>query len=463
MCTVSTVFAPVATGARSARVAVADNAPHTPQGATVAGFGSGPNAWAPTASMATARDSQTATLLKTGKVLIAGGETTPGANPHSSAELYDPATRAFTSTGSMTTGRAAAAAILLPNGNVLVAGGKGANFANLSSAEIYDPVAGTWTATGSMNDFGYAMTSTLLPNGKVLATGLGFGTGAEVFDPALGTWADTPAMVASHFFATATLLTTGQVLVAGGGTAAAELYDPSANTWTATGSMHVARQGQTGALLPDGRVLVSGGVPPGGGMSLASAELYNPAKGTWAVAQSMNTGRYGQTATLLNDGLVMVVGGCTASCNTGQQVATTEFYGVSAGYWFFAPSLTAARDQHTATLLADGDLLIAGGDISSCCNATATAELYTPTVMAATPNAGTPGEAFTVSGHGFFGGERVKVSWDFGTILGAATTNGTGAFVVHCKVPSTATTGDHSLVATGQTSFASVEVPFKVF
>jgi hypothetical protein len=463
ICTVSTVFAPLATGARSAHVAIADNAPQTPQGATVAGFGSGPNAWAPTASMATARDSHTATLLQSGKVLIAGGETSAGANPHSSAELYDPATRAFSSTGSMTTGRGGAAAILLPNGNVLVAGGKGANFANLSSAEIYHPVAGTWTATGSMNDFGYAMTLTLLPNGKVLATGLGFGTGAELYDPALGTWADTPAMVASHFFATAVLLTNGEVLVAGGGTAAAELYNPIANIWTATDSMNVARQGQTAALLPDGRVLVSGGDPPGGGMSLASAELYNPAKGTWAVAPSMNTGRYGQTATLLNGGVVMVAGGCTASCNGGQQVDTTEFYSATTGFWSFGPSLTAPRDHHTATLLADGDVLIAGGDTISCCDATATAELYTPTVMAATPNAGAPGAAFKVSGHGFFAGELVKVTWDLGTVLGAATTDGMGAFVVHCKVPATATTGDHTLTATGQTSFAGVQIPFKVF
>jgi hypothetical protein len=461
-CTVSTTFAPTATGLRTAIVAVADNAPHGPHGATVAGYGSGPDAWAPTAPMSSARDNATATLLRNGHVLIAGGQNGPASSPLSQAELYDPATHAFTTTGSLQTGRANATATLLADGDVLVAGGKGANFANLTSAELYNPATGTWSTTGAMNDFGYALTSTLLPNGKVLVVGLGFGATAEVYDPASGAWTDTGPMAASHFFATANLLNTGQVLVAGGGNATAERYDPMTNAWTATGSMHAARSRHTATRLANGQVLVAGGDPPGGGVSLAGAELYDPSTGSWTLTDSMNTGRSGHAATLLTDGLVMVTGGCTASCGRGQVVATTEFYSPGDGYWLSAPAMIAPRYEHTATLLATGDLLVAGGDSIECCTATTTAEVYTPTILRAAPDHGAAGQGITLSGRGFYAGEPVKVTWDFGQVLARPTTSSRGAFVINVTVPSNAPAGTHSLAVTGQHSFAGAQIPFTV-
>ena len=103
--------------------------------------------WTTTGTLATARSSHTATLLPTGKVLVAGGF---DSNPLSSAELYDPATGAWTATGSMDSARASHTATLLPSGQVLVAGGDAGVITYLSSAELYDPATGAWTATGSM-------------------------------------------------------------------------------------------------------------------------------------------------------------------------------------------------------------------------------------------------------------------------------------------------------------------------
>src|SRR5262249_60937167 len=78
--------------------------------------------WSSTGSMSVGRYSFTATLLPTGKVLVAGGDT-PGAIITNTAELYDPTTGTFTPTREMHQARAGFAATLLQNGQVLVEGG----------------------------------------------------------------------------------------------------------------------------------------------------------------------------------------------------------------------------------------------------------------------------------------------------------------------------------------------------
>ena len=87
--------------------------------------------------------------MPTGKVLIAGGGYgIPGAlTPLASAELYDPASGRFAETVGMTMARGGHSATLLPSGKLLIAGG---NF-GIVDAELYDPVAGTSAATGNMN------------------------------------------------------------------------------------------------------------------------------------------------------------------------------------------------------------------------------------------------------------------------------------------------------------------------
>ena len=101
--------------------------------------------------------------------------------------LIDPS---FTTTGSMATGRELHTATLLPSGKVLVAGGT--NGSALASSELYDPSTGTWTATGSLGAARNRQTATLLPDGKVLVAGGGGSSGdltsSELYDPATGTW-----------------------------------------------------------------------------------------------------------------------------------------------------------------------------------------------------------------------------------------------------------------------------------
>jgi N-acetylneuraminic acid mutarotase len=413
--------------------------------------------------MSTRRDAFTATLLPDGKVLIAGGEASIG-QVVATAELYNPATRSFSPTGSLHTPRSDATATLLPDGKVLVVGGKGANFANLASAELYNPATGTWAGTTSANAGGYDETSTLLPNGNVLVTGLGFGTTApEVYHPATATWTSTGPSTATQFFNTATLLQNGKVLAAGGGTAAAELYDPATNDWTATGSLNTARQGAVAALLHNGDVLVTGGVPPGGGNALASAELYDPATGTWSYTHApMFVGRLAATATVLRDGTVMVAGGCTTDCSGQAGLSSTEIYNPGQFEYFSqGPSMTQGRLGHTATLLANGDVLVAGGDTQYGGPATTTAELFTPAAVSVSPASGAPGTQATVSGNGFYAGETVRLLWDSLTVLGHVKTSRTGTFSTTITIPQ-ATAGAHRISAEGQRSFGGANATFTV-
>ncbi len=160
-----------------------------------------------------------------------------------------------------------------------------------------------------------------------------------------GTWTLTGSLNVARWEPAATLLQNGQVLVAGGiYSASAELYTPSTGVWTTTGSMHSNRWLFTATLLSNGQVLVAGGESYVNNqlVLLASAELYNPSTGTWTTTGSMHTAREVHTATLLQNGQVLVAGG---GGNTGT-LASAELYNPSTGTWTTTGSLHTGRDSH---------------------------------------------------------------------------------------------------------------------
>src|ERR1700693_3741387 len=132
----------------------------------------GPGLWWRAASLTTGREEHTATLLASGKVLIAGGTDGRG-KVLASAELYDPVRNRWTSPGSMAAPRIGHTATLLPSGKVLVAGGLVMPFPapSLASTDLDDPATNAWSIAAPMIESRTRQTATMLPDGRVLVVG----------------------------------------------------------------------------------------------------------------------------------------------------------------------------------------------------------------------------------------------------------------------------------------------------
>lgn len=350
-------------------------------------------------TMTSTRVEHTATLLPSGQVLIAGGDSGTGtANAATStAELFDSSGPAFVPLpNTMTKTRSLHTATLLPSGKVLIAGG-GFSAQSRSSAELFDPASGTFMALPNMNSARYFHTATLLPNGKVLLAGglsqTGVNNTAELFDPASGTFVSVNTMSSERYGHTATLLPNGKVLLTGGSTSSAltdtaELFDPASGTFTPVSSMTTTRYQHTATLLSEGRVLLTGGTTPVfSSPATNTAELFDPATGTFASVSNMNVPRYGHTATLLPSSKVLIAGGAT-----DQPVITNTaelFDPATRSFSLIRATMSSPRFYGVgATLLPAGKVLISGGDklpISSSEGPTDTADLFDPALETFTP------------------------------------------------------------------------------
>src|SRR5437762_1005522 len=176
----------------------------------------------------------------------------------------------------------------------------------------------------------------------------------------------------------AVLLANGKVLIAGGNQsttsgvatslASAEIFDPGTGTFTTTGTLGQSRDALifTGITrLNDGRVLVVGG------FAGRSAELFDPVGSTFSGTGSTSVPHTAGSATLLADGRVLVAGG-----HGSATTAVAEIYNPSTGTFTAAVSLTVPRQEHSATRLGDGRVLLVDGFDSAISSDRSSAELF---------------------------------------------------------------------------------------
>jgi hypothetical protein len=324
-----------------------------------------------------------------GFVLLAGGQG-GGQFALATAELFDPAKNAFAAASSMKDARTDHTATVLPGGKILVAGGEGPSGRALSSAEMYDPVSGKFSALSSKMDAARAdHTATLISgcncplDGQVLIVGGTTASGslgstlrsAELYDPATGKFTATGAMKATRARHSATLIASGplagNVLIAGGASdenggdvASAELYDPGTGQFTLTGRMSAPRESHSATWLSPsvvsgalaGNVLVAGGGATNAPTD--SAEVFNPQTGTFSPVGAMTTVRTLQSAVLLANGKVLIAGGQSSEMDF---LLSAELFDPTHATFVPTASMHNVHIGATVTVLENGGALIAGG------------------------------------------------------------------------------------------------------
>jgi hypothetical protein len=339
-----------------------------------------------------------ATLLPSGKVLLAGGD--DGTSDSSVSELYDPATNTFAKGGALDHPLYQPAIAYLPTGDLLLAGGRYAHLVEqgITDTSIYRVAASTFEATASLATPRGLAAPILLPNGEVLVTG-GFDdltndlASTEIYDAGRGTWRAGPPMNVARSGHVAVPLTSGEVLVAGGKSRIAEIFDPIASTFrTAKGFLAATREGPIAVLLASGDVLVVG--PD------FSAEAFDPGTETFRSIPGFTPGTL-HAGTLLASGRMFIEG--TFGGAVFEPASAT-----------FVPVLAASCWGEAATLLPTGDVLV-----SECSEAAP----YPPPVLWSEYGTLTARPTLTSAPAGLIGGQPTAVG---GTLFTARSEGGAG-------------------------------------
>lgn len=399
------------------------------------------------------RGRHAAGLMADGTLVAAGGETSDqvigavdiftiagGVSIASEADKVVSATRAGTP---LPRPQSRPGFVALATGKLLLTGGVSALPDTVTDAVVaYDPAIGTMSLIAGPildNDTLCPVASIALRDGTILLIGAtqppGFPASPETmngyawtFDPATGLSTSAGAPVAARLGAALAMLSNGSVLITGGlgltsdgGLAAldtAELYDPRSRSFRAIGSkLSVPRFGHTATSLSDGSVIVVGGLSlpevtydkPGllgvYSPALDTADLYAASgQGFTTISTPLPQGVALHAATLLSDGDVLITGGINDlwsfapfSVAQGTPLAQAVIYDhVAQGFAQIAPMATA-RAGHSASMRADGKVLVAGGGGDLNLTPMTAAELFDP---AQTSFAAAPPLAVPRRGHG---------------------------------------------------------------
>jgi galactose oxidase-like protein len=202
----------------------------------------------------------------------------------------------------------------------------------------------------------------LITGGSV--ANVGIQPDSEIYDPATGVFS---RISLDSGYSKATPLFDGRILIADG-TSTPHLYDPTTDAVEPLGFLTRAVGSHTMSLLPTGKVLIAGGYAADNYLEIAldHAELFDPASGAFQKTASLSYARYGHTATLLSNGLLLIAGGIDYSV-----VTTAELFDPYTETFQTTGRMNSVHGYHSATLLRNGTVLFSGGIDAS-------AELYIP-------------------------------------------------------------------------------------
>jgi hypothetical protein len=291
-------------------------------------------------------------------------------------------------------------------GDVLIAGGVGSNGQTIGSAQFYSASLGSFVSTPAMGTARAAHAALMFPTQNLVLLVGGFTGKAKPTGSSIVVKFVTQATGRLYHIDRGTFGTFGPVknkmksgrsdddraffpavtLPSGPGFFPSGLcngdirptafdFDSGLNMFQfLPGPVVTTRVFHTATVLTNGKVLITGGMIDFPGDTTNTAEIFDPNAGTFtATTHTMNDSRAGQTATLLADGTVLIAGGATGAGGVFTSLQTAEIYNPATDTFTCAggtkiaggcnSSMVAARWQHTATLLADGTgrVLITGG------------------------------------------------------------------------------------------------------
>lgn len=334
--------------------------------------------------MLRARTGFDAVVLGDGTVLAVGDDVAclpgPAEAGSETAERYDPGSDRWTVADSLNKPRKSFATVALRDGRALVLGGINPTDQPYSSTKIFDPAGGRWSDGPLLEQAIGQPSAAILGDGRIMALRprtfgeTGYASAVELLDPAGGAWGAGEEV--GMYVTGVVTLEDGGVLARGESFESPELlsrFDPVEGRWSAVDSpIEVVSSmafGRFGQLVPlrDGSVLAVNIAPSESDPfpSVLVSRL-DPASGAWSTAAPMSIAREGAAMTVLADGRVLVAGGAVYDENGlgGHAVAATEIYDPVADSWSAGPDLLEPRKDAAALLLADGSVLILGGDAS---------------------------------------------------------------------------------------------------
>ncbi|MFT3898136.1 MAG: kelch repeat-containing protein [Thermomonas sp.] len=316
--------------------------------------------------MPSPRAAHSASLLRDGSVLLAGGCHAQGCEEGISddAVLFDPATASFASAGKLAQARAGHRAVPLRDGSILLFGGWTPDGAT-ASVERYDPESHRFSVHGRLLHARDGFSATALHDGTVLVAGGYAGAmqrsaSAELYDPRSGRSIAVADMGAPRMSHTATLLADGRVLLVGGSSErgrlldSIEIYDPATRRFSPAGSLRKARHKHAAIRVGEGVLVIGGAGTREYESQYADTELWREGEPRTSPGPGMADGRYKflDSVVALGDGTALVAG----SGRSPERLSTTAMR--------FDPvrvDLGAKLSFTTATRLSDGRILLAGG------------------------------------------------------------------------------------------------------